>query len=190
MRVSVENRQQYAIYRGGHAFPPDQTIEVDVSTPKRLAEIKACVYLKVRVLDEPGTESPTIVDTPPAVVDPPQVVEVSIAEALGAMRVADLRERAAEVGIEVSSRANKSDLIAAILEALEALNIDTEIMGDLEEHPPFDEWELDGLIQLAGEWELELPEDVDHETAVVLIQAEYDRRQLLDAEPIETGEAA
>lgn len=190
MRVSVSNKQQYGIHRGGHFFPAGETVELDVSTPKRLAEIKACVYLKVAMIEEPVDESPTFVDAPAATADELQDADLSVVEALQSMTVAQLRERADELGIEVGAKARKADLIVAITAALEALDIDTEIAVEAGDLPPFVDWELEGLIQLAAEWGLGLPEDVDYETAMVLVQSEYERRQLLDAESIESDEAA
>jgi hypothetical protein len=50
--IRVFNIQQYAIGRGRYVFPPRETIEVIAKEGSQLSEIKACVYLKVRILGD------------------------------------------------------------------------------------------------------------------------------------------
>lgn len=93
MQVRVQNKQQYAVARGGHVFPPLATVEVEVKGDKRLAEITACVYLKV------------------APVAPLPAAGTLDAESLSK---AELLALAADAGVEASERMTKAQIADAI----------------------------------------------------------------------------
>lgn len=104
--VRVTNRQQYAIGRAGHVFPPGRTVEVKLNTERQLTEVKACVYLAVEVIDPEIQSKPEM----------PEYVTKSVNE----MKVDELRQLADDLGIEGYGNLKKPELLAVVSEQVEA----------------------------------------------------------------------
>ena len=180
MRVLVYNKQQYPVGRGGKIFQPREETEVDIRSRQQLAEIHACVYLKVTEMPD-GTSA----DSEPAA----DVATLTLEQVLDSRTKAELIEEFPT--LELTMREGKPTMIAKILAALDAeiAAHGVQIEGHWGDFPSFEELDLDGLQQQAEEWALEVPEDADKEALRELVQAEYDRRQLLEAPPIENADA-
>lgn len=100
--IRVTNKQQYAIGRAGHVFPPGRTVEVKLNTERQLTEVKACVYLAVEEIKPEIQSKPEL----------PEHVTKSVNE----MTVDELRELASDLGIEGYSGLKKAELLTAVSE--------------------------------------------------------------------------
>lgn len=107
MKLRVTNNQRYAIGRGGFVFPPREEIEVTPRNAKKVAEIRACVYLDAREVHEEDDEPESPAVTTPEL--PPHVLKI-----VEEMPIVYLQEVADE--FDVSKAGSKVAIAARLVE--------------------------------------------------------------------------
>jgi len=107
MKLRVTNNQRYALGRRGHVFPPGETVEVEVYADAAYREIRASRYLDVEVLDS-GSPEPVQTYESTVTVESTDLYDKTVSE---------LRDMAADKGIEVPAGTVKADLVAMLTEA-------------------------------------------------------------------------
>ena len=109
MKLRVTNKQKYQLGRRGYVFPPGETVDIEVASEHAVNEIAASRYLDVTVLDSGSPQSqPTQSFAPEATVESSELHDKTVVE---------LRELAADKGIEVPPGTVKADLVAMLVES-------------------------------------------------------------------------